>query len=319
MKVLFQKINRNKYNNIRQFTILANLFVLIGLKTNSKVIIIQKFILIAAKKGFMKSNHHNNFFSKKLLLILIVLITVTSCKKHEKKGEQLTFAEHQQQNEPTGISTVGDSISNQFASSSGSVLLTGMDRIRLIPVYKIKPKADRDLHTSESSTYYDYYGENNDEDFYRYFMPGIDIIYGYNLINIGHYDIQKDTLSYFFDKPVLIKTLYFPGLKSDSLMHKAVSRDYFMVSVYDEDTNLDSLINNKDMRRLYHIDQFNSKKTSLLPEGHSAIKSTYDYKNDIMYIYTRHDANKNGIPEKNEPISIFWIRLNEPTVVRKMN
>jgi hypothetical protein len=37
-----------------------------------------------------------------------------------------------------------------------------------------------------------------------------------------------------------------------------------------------------------------------------------------MYIYTRHDANNNGIPEKDEPIAIYWVRLNDPTVEKRM-
>jgi hypothetical protein len=88
--------------------------------------------------------------------------------------------------------------------------------------------------------------------------------------------------------------------------------------VYDEDTNQDLLINTKDLRKFYHIDQFNTKKTQIIPRDYSAIRSTYDYKNDIMYIYTRYDANKNGMPDKEEPVAIYWIRLSEPTIVKKM-
>ena len=149
-------------------------------------------------------------------------------------------------------------------------------------------------------------------------MPGIDIINGYNMINIGHYNIEKEKLTYLFQKPVLVKTLYFPGLKSDSLNGKPIKRNFFMVSVYDEDTNRDSLINKKDLRKIYHFDELNLKKTSLIPPNYSAVRSTYDYKNDIYYIYTKVDINKNGIADKTEPISIFWVKLNEPVNVKKI-
>ncbi len=254
---------------------------------------------------------------KKATIIIITVLFIVSCSKKEKKTEQLSIAEIQQ-GDFYGIPTDKDSSTQiQFAGASGDVILTGLDRFRLIPVFKVNPKSDRDVQTYDETTY-SKYGDRNDEDYYKYFMPGVDVIYGYNMINIAHYDIEKDTLSYFFESPVLIKNLYFPGLKKDSLNYQPISRDYFMVSVYDEDTNLDSLINKKDLRKIYHIDKFNSKKTLLIPQGYSAIRSSYDYKNDIMYIYARYDANQNGIPERNEPVVIFWLRLNEPTVVRKI-
>ncbi|MDR2038176.1 MAG: hypothetical protein LBQ60_09655 [Bacteroidales bacterium] len=195
----------------------------------------------------------------KIWLFLIVFLMVSCGKKTEKKIEQLTYNEFQQ-NMPTGIATKDNPTYGQLTSSSNSVLLTGIDRIRLIPIYKINPKTDKDVQYGLGMTYFSYW-DKDEEDYYKYFMPGIDIVYGYNLINIGHYDIETEKLSYFFENPVLIRTLYFPGLKRDSLRHQPVSRDYFLVSVYDEDTNQDSLINTKDMRKFYHIDQFNHKKT----------------------------------------------------------
>jgi hypothetical protein len=45
----------------------------------------------------------------------------------------------------------------------------------------------------------------------------MDLIIGYNLINIAHYIPEKDNLSYFFKKPVIVRNLYFPCVKNDSL------------------------------------------------------------------------------------------------------
>ncbi|MDR3235724.1 MAG: hypothetical protein LBT48_03230 [Prevotellaceae bacterium] len=125
-------------------------------------------------------------------------------------------------------------------------------------------------------------------------------------------------LSYFFDNHVLIRTLYFPGVRSDSLNRQPVARNYFLVSVYDEDTNRDSLITTKDLRKFYHIDRLNTQKTQLIPSGYSAIRSDYDFQNDVMYIYARYDVNDNGTPEKNEPVAIYWIKLSDPTVIGKI-
>lgn len=250
-----------------------------------------------------------------LIIALICFLFMLSCKKkREKKEEQLTFSEYQQSDKPTGLAT-----DVSFPSTSGTVLLTGMDDIRLIPVYKIDPKNNRDLQNEYGTTYYDkYYYNDEDGENYKYFMPGIDIIYGYNMVNMGHYDLTNEKLSYFFDRPVLIRTLYFPGERRDSLYHQPIKRDYFMVSVYDEDTNRDSLINTRDMRRMYHIDRLNTTKTAILPPEYSAIRSTYDYKNDIMYIYARYDENGDGTPERQEPVAIFRMRLSVPADVRKI-
>jgi hypothetical protein len=42
------------------------------------------------------------------------------------------------------------------------------------------------------------------------------------------------------------------------------------------------------------------------------IRSQYDPANDAMYIYARHDDNKNGNEDKKEPVSVFWISLVNP-------
>jgi hypothetical protein len=229
-----------------------------------------------------------------------------------EKKEQLSAVESYEQSDDSSSNPVplkNHSTFNQLNTAPSSVILTGINEIRLIPIYKLRQEVDRNISFYSSS-----YSESEND----YFMPGIDIINGYNLINMGYYDLKTEKLSYIFQKPVLIKTFYFPSLEQDSLQNKPILRDYFMVSVYDEDTNKDSLINNKDLRKFYHIDRLNTKRTQILPNGYSSVRSTYDYKNDIMYIYARNDKNKNGTPDKDEPISIFWLRLYEPTILKKM-
>jgi hypothetical protein len=253
------------------------------------------------------------------ILAAVLLVLLASCRSGEsKKSEELRVADVQQQFGDLQAHSIADNTSfNQLASSPSTVLLTGNDRFRLVTVYKTNPGKDRNIEIYEGTTYSSW-GRIEDDGDFRYFMPGMDVISGYNLVNIGHYDVEKDTLTYFFAKPVLIKNLYFPGLMQDSLYCKPVSRNYYMVSVYDEDTNSDSLINRHDLRRMYHFDEGMTQQTPLLPPGYSAIKSNYEYKLDAMYIYARFDENGNGTPEKTEPVAVFMLRLYDPTTVRRV-
>jgi hypothetical protein len=206
----------------------------------------------------------------------------------------------------------------QISITPNSIILTGINNVRLFSIYKIKNGQDKNISYSEGTSYYDEEERENEDANFKYFMAGIDIIHGYNLVNIGHYSLDKDSLSYFFDRPVLIKTLYFPGVRKDSLNKQPVTRNFFLVSVYNEDTNNDSLISNKDLRRFFFIDEFNKIKISLLPNDYSAIRSSYDYKNDIMFIHARLDKNKNGALEPDEPVSIFWLKLDNPKILKKI-
>ncbi|NMH27839.1 hypothetical protein [Flavobacterium silvaticum] len=254
----------------------------------------------------------------KRLLFALCVLTLISCKDNlDKKAEQLTYDEFDSnaKTDSTGLSR--DSTFSQIANSPNSVVQTGMDSIKLIPVYKLKKTADRNIDYGTTTSYL--YPTSDDEDVaFRYFMPGMDLLPGYNLINVAHYDLPTQKLSYFFTKPALIRNVYYPGVRPDSLYKKPVKRDFFLVSVYDEDTNKDSIINKKDLRRLYFIDAKNTRKILLVPSTHSVVRSTYDDKSDIMYVYARFDANKNGSPERNEPMSIFWIAMHNPTEARKL-
>lgn len=249
-------------------------------------------------------------------IVLALAIALFSCKgKKERKKQELRISEISD----TLNAGIAENSFGQISSAPSNIILTGMDSIRLFAVYKSNPDQERTVHNIGRTTYYFDEEDSTTEGSYRYFMPGIDVVRGFYLINIGHYNLQTNSLTYFFDKPVLVRNLYFPGIKRDFLAGKAIHRNYFLVSVYDEDTNQDSIINVKDMRRFYYFDKQNTQKISLLPKAFSAISSSYDYKNDIMYINAKLDSNGNGIPEANEPISIFWIALESPTTSKKIN
>lgn len=195
-----------------------------------------------------------------------------------------------------------------------TVVLTGLNQHRLVTIYKTIKKKSNEYSIRKSYFYYD---EGSDERA-QFYMPGIDLIFGYNLLNIAHYDLTSEKLNYLFDRPVLVKSLYYPSFKQDSLNKKPINRDYYLVSVYDTDTNLDTLINNKDLRRFYHFNASASEKTMVIPANYSAVKSEYDSKNDVMYIFARHDANTNGRIDENEPTHIFWISLKTPGVAKRL-
>ena len=123
---------------------------------------------------------------------------------------------------------------------------------------------------------------------------------------------QTDEQHLFFTHPVLINTLYHPAFEPDTLSFRPVRRDYYLVSVYDEDTNRDTLINTRDLRRLYWFDAEAREKEVLLPTDHSVMSSQYDAGTDYLYLYARHDTNGNGQRDAREPVHVFWIDLKDP-------
>lgn len=48
------------------------------------------------------------------------------------------------------------------------------------------------------------------------------------------------------------------------------------------------------------------------------IRSSYDAKNDVLFIYTREDSNGNGLPEKVEPLATFMIELSAPEEAKRI-
>jgi len=251
---------------------------------------------------------------------IISTVIFTSCnnKTDNNSEEQITI-----DNSPTadnedslGISVNGNDSMKQIASYPRNVILTGLNNHRLVSIYKLK-QTKNTTHDLKILRSYDYEDDDNRSE-YEHFMPGIDILYGFNLLNIAHYDLSKEKLNFFFEHPVLIKTLYYPSFNQDSINKKPINRDYYMISVYNEDTNHDSLINKKDLRHFFLFDQSNSTKTQIIPADYSVIRSQYDSQNDNMYIFARKDLNKNGQQDNEEPIHIFWFNLKTPGVAKQL-
>ncbi|MDI9340552.1 MAG: hypothetical protein QM534_08265 [Sediminibacterium sp.] len=66
------------------------------------------------------------------------------------------------------------------------------------------------------------------------------------------------------------------------------------------------------MRRFYQFDSTGVNRLQIIPKDYSVVKSQYDPKNDAMYIFARHDENKNGTQDDSEPIHVFWFNLKAP-------
>lgn len=247
------------------------------------------------------------------LSIYILIASGCGSKHKEFKEEQIRVeAEANVGSSESDTSGLKENLGlKQIASNPSTVVLTGLAQHRLITIYK----AGR-----EASGYFSRvrYGDEESTSESWHYMPGIDLISGYNLLNIAHYDMSTEKLNHLFDRNVLVNSLYYPSYDQDSLYGKPINRDYYLVSVYDKDTNKDTLLNRKDLRSMYYFNVSGSEKTRITPEDYSVVRSQYDPRNDVMYIYARYDVNRNGIIDKKEPLHIFWISLKVPAKAKKM-
>jgi len=262
-----------------------------------------------------------NCFSFQIGIIigsLLIIIILSSCrhKKVEQKEEQIRISTSNSANDSSLNSIQGNISFSKIPTNPNAVILTGLPEHRLVTVYKSKVNSKSTGNINYSNYSSDNYGGESEE--YEHYMPGIDIIYGYNLLNVAHYNLKTEKLIFLFKNPTLIKTLYYPSFIQDSLNNKPINRDYYLVSVYDEDTNKDTLINKKDLRRFYHFDADCGVRTQLIPPNYSVVRSQYDPKNDVMYIFTRQDVDNNGTIDNKEPVHIFWISLKAPLEAKRL-
>jgi hypothetical protein len=247
-------------------------------------------------------------------LIVVAFGMLSKCgNKVEEKG----FAVSRTSEEPDeAADDTPDGISNAllFPTRPSNVLLTGIPQYRLSTIYKVNYNRDSTSFIGSNDFHYSYddQEENDGNAWHGHYLPGFAAAYGYNLVNVSHYDMQTQKAKNFFEKPVLIKTLYYPSFGKDTLNFKPVNRNFFMISVYDEDTNKDGYINIRDLRRFYHFDISAGSKRNLVPANYSVYKSEYDSANDLIYVFAKLDENANGRIEDREADHIFWIDLNNP-------
>jgi hypothetical protein len=230
--------------------------------------------------------------------------------KVEQKGFSVTPIENDDETEDDGISK--DALS--FPTRPSSVLLTGIPQYRLATIYKVNFNKDSTTFIGSNDFHYNYesIGETHGNQWNNNYLPGLEAAYGYNLVNVSHFDTEAQKQKYFFETPVLIKTLYYPTFSKDTLNYKPINRNYFMISVYDEDTNKDGFININDLRRFYSFDINAGNKKAIVPKDYSIYQSEYDPANDLVYIFAKWDENKNGQADDAEPVNIFWVDLKNP-------
>lgn len=244
-------------------------------------------------------------------LLLTVVCGLISCgDKLEQKGFAVTQAVKEDENTVDGISK--DSLT--FPTRPSNVLLTGNPAYRLATIYKVNFNKDSTTFIGSNDFHYNFedMGEANGNQWNNNYLPGLEAAYGYNLVNVSHFNTETQKQKFFFERPVLIKTLYYPTFSKDTLNYKPVNRNYFMISVYDEDTNKDGFINMNDLRRFYSFDIDAENKKSIVPPEYAVYKSEYDPANDLIYIFAKLDENRNGKTDELEPIHIFWVDLKNP-------
>lgn len=249
----------------------------------------------------------------KLYIFLLLVFVLMDCSRHKKYEKGLPVspeAQMTEENESDGM--MKDSLN--FDTRPSGVLLTGIPKYRLTTIYKLNYDKKGNTYYIGYNHYYSSYSETvtKGNQWNNNFMPGLQAVYGYNLINVSLYDVDSKIQINLFKKPVLIKTLYYPSFTSDTLNFKPVSRNYYMISAYDEDTNNDGFINSKDLRHFYAFDIQGLKKSELIPKNYSVISSEYDPANDFMYVFAQLDENKNGQTDDKEDIHVFWIDLKNP-------
>jgi hypothetical protein len=246
-------------------------------------------------------------------LFTLSFIAFTACNNSHNYNEQKGISLDQTtENEETE-----DLENNQqfkdLVTRPGKALLTWYPDHQLVSIFKLNysPKS-KEYFTGSNDFRYRYYYDDEGYSRNGNYLPGLEVTYGYNILNVAHYNRTTNSRNEFFDKPVLLNNIYYPTTSRDSIEQQPVIRDYYMASVYDEDTNGDSLINHKDLRRFYHFDINAENKTSLIPSNYSVLGSEYDNQNDHLHVRAKLDKNKNGQMDEDEAIHIFWIDLKKP-------
>lgn len=250
----------------------------------------------------------------KNLLVLIGLLFLVSCNNRDKlkdKGFQVEF-DNNSETSTNSNNIISDSL--EFKTKSVDVLLTGNSNIRISPLYKINySEKYKEFFTGSNDFHYNYDDMQEKGNHWESLIPGFEAVYGYNMVNMYHFNHTKNSGHNFFTKPVLIKTCYYPTFNKDSLYFKPVQRNFYMISAYDEDTNKDKFINMKDLRRFYLFDENGENQEAIVPKNYSVTGAKYDSANDYLYINASQDVNNNGKIDKKEPFSVFYLDLKDPT------
>jgi len=170
---------------------------------------------------------------KKLLILSLSICIFISCTDEStptKNGIELRQISPKETADVEGYRKL-----NQLITRPGDILMTGIDKHRLVPVYKLNYTKKYNqpyigytrFYRTYLERYYNdgYYEERRSVSYFEHYMPGIEAVTGYNMLNISHYDVEDKINKTLFEKPVLINTVYYPSQRQDSLYDKPITRD----------------------------------------------------------------------------------------------
>lgn len=247
-----------------------------------------------------------------LSLLLVALFIAAGCSEPKvEKGFPVSDPVDEEGKPIDGFAH--DSL--KMATRPGPVLLTTHPRHRLMAIMKVNINRKKNTRwTGNILNHFNSYpqtrhGKNR---WHGNFLPGLETSYGFNFVNVAHFDTATKSANNLFQNHVLIRTLYYPAYTNDTLNGKPVLRDYYLVSVYNQDTNKDGYINLSDLRRFYRFDLQGENRAPLLPENYSVLSCQYDSDNDYLYLKAQLDENSNGQRDVGEPRHVFWVNLANP-------
>ena len=265
---------------------------------------------------------------KRFFLCLVALLALTACErktaadvgKEKNKGiaitsnDEVTILEMPEGTLPKG--------SVKIETEPGDICPTQHPKYRLVPIFKVNYNKHNTRYVgnlsylTNNSYDYDYNLDINRKkegnNWHDNIVAGFNTVYGDGLVNIAVINVETKQQKLLFEKPTFIENLYYPTEENDTLNFKPVTRNYYMISCYDEDTNNDGYLNTNDLRHFYLYSLEGNKLKQLIPNGYGVIGSSYDGANDALYIYARQDTNQNGKIEVNEPRHIFLTDLKTP-------
>ncbi len=248
----------------------------------------------------------------RLLYLPPLILSLLSCSRNEptNKGFDVGRSDDRPDNGPAD-GLAHDTLN--FPTQPSGVLLTATPHIRLTTIYKVNQRRTGQYFIGSNDFHSTYEDRDELNNWNQHLMPGYEAVYGYNMVNISLFDVRSNEQRSLFDRPVLVKTLYYPTFAQDTLNGQPVQREHLIITTYDEDTNQDGRIDLKDLRRAYLFDMAGNRVQALIPENCSVMRSEYDPANDRMNIFARFDANNNGQQDALEPIQIHWVDLKDPT------
>ena len=98
----------------------------------------------------------------------------------------------------------------KFETRPGGVLLTGIPNVRVTSIFKVNYKKDKKTTFIGSNNFitkeenYEY-NPNNTNIWNNHILPGFEAVYGYNFVNISHYDMKENKQKLFFKNLYLLK------------------------------------------------------------------------------------------------------------------